>query len=176
MTSLLTLQDFVDYRGMSSNINFDKDLKQHVIDAQESELRVFMGESFFLALVDDFNASPSLATYTDLFDGARYTHNGKDYEYPGVKRLLVQYAHARYVAEDGTTSTPFGYRNKQHDKSDKPDPKVKGRKSAKSRSLATLFEDRMKLYLDRNSTIYPLWKCTNKKRTVAGGFKISAIG
>ena len=176
MTSLLTLQDFVDYRGMSANINFEKDLKKHVLDAQEFELRIFMGDPFFLALVDDFNASPSLDTYSDLFITHRYTYDSKEYESPGIKRLLVQYAHARYIAADGSTSTPYGYRNKRHDKSDKPDAKVVGRKSAKARSGATSYEDRIRLYLDRNSDMYPLWKCTYKKRTAGGGFKISAIG
>ena len=175
MTSLLTLQDFVDNRGMSASINFDKNLKQFVLDAQEFELRIFMGESFFLSLMEDFEGDPSLDLYEDLFNGIRYTYQGNEYECPGIKRLLVQYAHARYIAEDGATSTAFGYRNKSHEQSEAVDPKILGAKSAKARSAATVLEDRIKLYLDRHSDQYPLWKCTNKKRTV-GGFKISAIG
>ena len=173
MTVLLTLQDFVDYRGMTSNINFDKELKQHVLDAQEFDLRMFMGESFFLALVDDY---PGLTTYTDLFNGVVYQCNGDDYENPGIKRLLVQYAYSRYIAEGGSTSTAFGMVQKTHQHSTPTDPKLIGRSSAKARSGATSYEDRIKLYLNRNSEDYPLWKCTNKKRTVGGGFKISAIG
>jgi hypothetical protein len=176
MTSLLTLQDFVDYRGMSANINFNKDLKQHVLDAQEFELRIFMGDPFFLALVADFESGYPLNTYSDLFETHKYTYNSNEYESPGVKRLLVQYAHARYIAADGSTSTPYGYRDKRHDKSDKSDPKVIGRKSAKERSGATSYEGRIEKYLDRNKSIYPLWKCSHKKPTVGGGFKLTAIG
>lgn len=176
MVTLLTLQDFVDLRGMSANIKFEKDLKQHVLDAQEFELRVFMGESFFLSLLDDFAAVPSLPTYSDLFNGVKYTYDGNEYENPGIKKLLVQYSQARYIAEGGVTSTPYGLRNKSHDKSEAPDPKIIGRKSAQAKSGATLYEDRIKLFLNRNKTSYPLWKCAYKKRTVGGGIKISGIG
>ena len=176
MTVLLTLQDFIEYRGMTANINFDKELKQHVLDAQEFELRIFMGESFYLALEDDFNQAPSLPTYTDLFDSVKYTYNNEEYENPGIKRLLVQYAYSRYVAESGSTSTAYGLMQKNHNHSTPTDAKVTGRISAKARSGATSYEDRIKLYLDRNSGDYPLWKCAKKKRTVGGGFKISAIG
>jgi hypothetical protein len=135
-----------------------------------------MGDSFFLALVDDFTDSPSLGDFSDLFNGNRYTHNGDEYENPGVKRLLVQYAYARYVAANGSTSTAFGMVQKTHNYSTASESKTIGAIAAKARSGATAYEDRIKMYLDRNSADYPLWKCTHKKRTVGGGFKISAIG
>ena len=176
MTVLITLQDFVDFRGMTSNINFDKELKQHVIDAQDFELRMFMGESFYLALETDFNQVPSLPIYSDLFNGVKYVYNSDNYEQPGIKRLLVQYAYSRYVAAGGSTSTAFGMVQKNHQHSTPTDSKLIGQISAKARSGATNYEDRIKTYLNRKSDDYPLWKCTNKKRTVAGGYKITAIG
>ncbi len=175
MTVLLTLQDFIDYRGMTSSINFEKELKQHVLDAQEFDLRIFMGDPFFLSLRDDFENN-SLGVYGDLFNGVIYQCNGNDYENPGIKQLLVQYAYSRYRAEGGATSTAYGYTKKNHNHSTPTDEKNNGRASAKASSGSVSYEDRIKLYLNRNSSAYPLWKGTEKKRRVGGGFKISAIG
>ena len=176
MTALLTLQNMVDLRAYSLSINFNKEVKQKVLDSQEFDLRPFMGESFFLALVAAFNAGPLVTPWVELFDEFEYTYDGNQYENPGIKRLLAQYTDSRYIAEGGATSTAYGNVIKTHGHSTPIDSKLSGRKSAKSRSGATALEDRIILYLTRNKSTYPLWRCnSNQKRTTAG-FVINAIG
>ena len=67
MIKLITLADIRTYKQISSNLNAIK-IDSEINEAQEFDLRPFMGDEFYLALLDDFSASPSLQIYDDLFN------------------------------------------------------------------------------------------------------------
>lgn len=176
-TSLITIADVREFKGISSNINVDKDFFPHVLEAQEFDLRAFLGESFYIDLVEDFEGSPSLDLYSDLFNGVKYTYSGQTYEHSGLKAVLVYHSYARYLSYSGVQSTPTGMMQKLNQYSEKVDDKTLARLIQQARSGATAHEVRVTDFLNRNASSYPLWKsgCT-LKNDYKTGLKIRKIG
>ena len=81
MSYLITLADIQALKPISVNINETKALKPFILEAQEFDLKPFMGDAFYIALMTDFDASPSLSTYSDLFNGSTYTYDGETYQH-----------------------------------------------------------------------------------------------
>jgi len=174
-TLLIGLTDFQDFKGISSNVNTFKELEPHILEAQEFDLRPLMGESFYLSLLDDFEASPSLDDYEALFNGGHYTHNGNQYEHGGIKAVLVYHAYARYIGGSPVQSTATGFVRKTNQYSEPASEKTISRMSAQARSGAQSYWDKVKCFIERNSNDYPLFKC-GKKTRYKGGIKIKRIG
>ena len=174
-TLLIGLTDFQDHKGITSNVNTFKDLEPHILEAQEFDLRPMLGESFYISLLDDFEASPSLNDYEDLFNGERYTYNGNQYEHGGIKAVLVYHAYARYIGGSQVQSTPTGFVKKTTQYSESASDKTIARMISQARSGGQAHWDRVKCYLERNSKDYPLFKCGNKTR-YKGGIKLKRIG
>lgn len=175
MTELITLADIQAFKPVSSNVDQAKKLIPYILEAQEFDLRPILGEELYIDLLSDFVASPSLATYEDLFNGSTYTYAGKTYQHSGVKAVLVYYAYARYKSNSNVTDTAFGSVGKTTPYSTPSDEKTIVRQVQQIRAGAVAYQDRVVDFLNRNSTDYPLWKCNNvsKPRT---GFKINSIG
>jgi hypothetical protein len=175
MSYLITLADIQALKPISVNINETKALKPFILEAQEFDLKPFLGDAFYIALMTDFDASPSLSTYSDLFNGSTYTYNGETYQHEGIKNMLIYYAYARYINNAQTNVTPYGVVNKLTQDSEKVSEKTLARLVGQAVSGAKVYEQRVKEFLIRNLTSYPLYKCvTNNNRT--GGLRISAIG
>lgn len=175
MSQLIKLSDIQEFKGISSNINSVKDLIPHILEAQEFDLRPFMGESFYLDLLDDFDNSPSLNDYSVLFNGKRYTYNGEKYEFQGLKAVLIYHAYARYLSDGGSTSTPTGRVNKSNQYSEKVSDKTYTRLIQQARSGAMAHQERVLSYLNRNQSQYPLFKCSGGKK-YKNGVIIKKIG
>ena len=173
-TPLITVDEIKVFKGISSNLNQAKDLIPHILEAQEFDLRPFIGESFYLAIEDDLLTSPALVEYSDLWNGSRYTHGGNEYEHKGLKAILIYHAYARFIAQGGIQSTPSGMVNKINPYSEKADPAAINRMVKQARSAASAHEDRVRCFLDRFSSSYPLWECT-RGRVYKNGMKIKRI-
>lgn len=175
MNLLITKEDIAELKPLSENIDSTLKVDPFVREAQEFELRPFLSDEFFIDLVDDFNASPSLQKYKNLFEGSIYTCGNTKYENPGIKAMLIYYAYARIVKKGPTNSTAFGFVEKLNDDSKPISEKAIARLVDQAMSGAKAYENRVRLFLNRNSSDYPLWDCgvDNKK---VGGSRISAIG
>ena len=173
MIKLITLADIRTYKQISSNLNAIK-IDSEINEAQEFDLRPFMGDEFYLALLDDFSNSPSLQLYDDLFNGCTYTYGGNTYQHDGIKAMLCYYAFSRYLNNSNTNATAFGTVIKQNDDSEPVSEKTLSRLVGQAISGAKIFENRVYDYLVRNSSTYPLFKCSidNKK---TGGLRVSAV-
>lgn len=173
MTALITLANIRSFKAISSSLNALK-LDSEINEAQEFDLRPFLGDEFYLALINDFNASPSLATYSDLFNGSTYVYSGNTYQHDGIKAMLCYYAYARYLSNSNTNATAFGTVIKSNDDSEPISEKTLSRLVGQAISGAKIFENRVRDFLSRNSNDYPLWECSidNKK---TGGLRISAV-
>jgi hypothetical protein len=171
-TKLITLSDIRDFKGITLNVAQEKELNPLILEAQDFDLRAFLGDSFYIALVEDFEASPSLATYSELWNGKKYTYNGLDYKFEGLRAVLVYHAYARFVSMNGITSTPTGFVTKTTQYSEKADV---SRLITQARSGATVHEERTRLFLDRNSSDFPLWQYAGKTTNFKGGFKMRQI-
>lgn len=174
-TYLITLSDIQTLKPISANVNETKALKPFILEAQEFDLRPFLGDAFYLALIDDFNASPSLSTYSDLFNGVTYTYGSDTYQHDGLKAMLIYYAYARYLNNSQSTVTPNGVVSKLNDNSEKISDRALSRLVNQATSGAKVYENRVYDYLTRKSSTYPLWECyKSNKRT--GGFRLGSIG
>lgn len=173
MTKLITVADIKVYKSLTTNTSGMK-IDSEINEAQEFDLRPILGDEFYLALLDDFNASPSLATYSDLFNGVTYTYGAYQYQHDGLKAVLCYYAYARYLNNSNTNSTAFGMVQKRNDDSDPISEKTLARLVGQAVSGAKAYEQRILDYLSRNSSTYPLWKCrVDNNKT--GGMRISAV-
>lgn len=175
MNPVITVTDIKKYKGITSNLNVEKDLIPHIIEAQEFDIVPMLGQSFWLDIYDDYFSSPSLQKYSDLFNGCRYTVNGETFENPGLEAVIVYHAYARYVAKGNSISTPFGMVQKQNQYSEPLSEKAIQRISEQSRSGAMVYQNRVLRYLNEKSSDYPLFKCSNAKKYRAG-IKIKRIG
>lgn len=176
MTALITLADIRTFKAISSSLNALK-LDSEINEAQEFDLRPFLGDEFYLALISDFAASPSLATYSDLFNGSTYTYGSRTYQHDGLKAVLCYYAYARYLNNSNTNATAFGTVIKQNDDSEPISEKTLARLVGQAISGAKVFENRVLDFLSRNNANYPLWRisCSNVNNNKTGGLRISAV-
>src|SRR5690554_260257 len=108
MTNLITISDIQAFKPISNNIDVSKKLNTFIREAQEFDLRPILGDEFYLAIVADFEASPSLVTYSDLFNGVTYTYGSNTYQHDGLKSVLVYYAYSRYLNDVQINQTAFG--------------------------------------------------------------------
>lgn len=175
---LVTLQQIQSYKSLTRNLDEAKQMLPYIQEAQEFDLRPFLGEELYNALVDDYNEglSPCLATdiYSDLYNGSTYTYGGHTYTNPGIVPVLCYFAYARYVEASGLHSTPTGFVQKNTEWSSAASEKTLSRVSHQARSGAIEFQERVRKFLSLNSTDYPLWYGGKRRRK--GSFRITAVG
>lgn len=175
MSLLITKEDIAEFKSLSENIDATLKVNPFILEAQEFELRVFLGDEFYIDLLEDFNASPSLVKYKDLFNGSVYICGTTKYENPGIKPMLVYYAYARIVQKGSTNSTAFGFVEKVNEDSKPISERTIVRLVEQAMSGAKAYENRVRLFLSRNSADFPLWECGGDNLNV-GSSRISAVG
>ena len=174
-TKLITLANIQAVKPISLNISEAKQLDPHILEAQNFDLRPFLGDEFFLDLINDFTASPSLDTYSDLFNGGSYTYGGNTYYNDGIKQFLVYSVYARYTSNSNVIATASGFVQKTNQYSEGVPEKTISRLITQSRSGADTCLHSIKEFLQRNSADYPLYKC-EKITKFTNGIKIRRIG
>jgi len=167
MTALITLADIKTFKALSINTAGLK-IDSQINEAQEFDLRPLLGDEFYMDLLEDFSASPSLETYSDLFNGVTYTYENETYQHDGIKAMLCYYAYARYLNTSNTNSTAFGMVQKLTDDSEPISEKTVSRLVSQALNGAKIYENRVLDYLRRKSAEYPLYKCDKSKRQMKG--------
>lgn len=176
MSQLITVTQIAQYKQMTVNINAEKLVNPYIMEAQEFDLRPMLGDEFYLAFIDDFVASPSLQEYEAVYSGSTYTYQGKTYKHEGIVPILAYFAYARYAKEHKEISTGSGFRVKRNDSSDlASDVSISG-KVSQARSGGVVYQERLKLFLDRNASDYPLWESCNSSNRRKGSIRVTAIG
>ncbi len=165
MTLLISLSDFTPYKAISANINATKKLEPYILEAQEFDLRPILGEELYNAVVADFELSPPLQNYSDLFNGSSWTISGHTYKHEGLIPALCYFAYARYKLNSNTEDTAFGTVVKRNNESEPASDKAVARQADQARSGAMAYVNRVIHFLNDNSQDYPLWiNSCNKKR------------
>lgn len=175
ITLLISLQDIQEFKSITSNIDTTKSLEPYIHDAQEMDLRAFLGEELYIDLLDDYEASPSLDKYSDLFNGVTYTYQGVKRKHEGLKAVLVHFTYYRYCLSANTHSTKFGLVNKKNDWSDQAPEKQIVRIANQAKSQAVVYQERVKKYLDIYSdTLFEFWRFGTKRKK--GVTRITPVG
>lgn len=175
-TCLITLSDIQEFKAISENINTFSDLVPFILEAQDFELRPFLGDGMYRDLINDFNDSPSLSVFGDLFNGQVFQIAGIDYEHKGLKSILVYHSYARYAANANIKSTASGFMHKTSQYSEKADLATISRIIKEARTGATSHEDRVRRYLQHNFNEFPKWIHGKKSTNYKSGMKFRPIG
>jgi hypothetical protein len=175
MQPLITVQQIADFKQMTTNINEAKLITPYVLEAQELDLRSMLGDEFYIALYDDYFSSPSLETYSDLYNGSTYTYQGKTYKHEGIVAVLVNFSYGRYLQNAGVHSTAFGFKRKLNDASESVSESTMARMISQAKSQAVIYQERVKLFLDRNASDYPLWNSCDASNRRKGSVRITSI-
>lgn len=176
-TLLISYNDIRDFNPLSGNINFNKEVNSFILDAQEYDLRNFLGDNLYLSLLADFEGHPSLQIYEDLFNGSTYEISGCKYKHEGVKSILINHAYARYLAHSNMTHTATGMVTKLNQYSDPISSKELTRLIEQARAKAAACEQRVERFLCDKSNDYPLWADFRIKKTkYKNGIKLKIVG
>lgn len=170
MTQLITISDIKSLKSISVNLDTSKKLDPFILEAQQFDLKKMMGDAFYLEFINDFNESPSLPTYSDLFNGCEFTCGTKTYRHEGIKSVLCYLSYARYIQNSNIESTAFGTVNKITEESRHVDEKTINRLYQQAYNGANEYWKDVVFYLNQQD--FALWKnCGNNKR-----IRIHSIG
>lgn len=176
--NIITITDIQDFKALSKNTDTDKKVNPFIQEAQEFDLRPFMGDEFYLKLIEEFQATPTPfpdSNYKDLFEGSIWTKNGRTYENPGLRSVLVYWSYARYLNKANTNSTAFGMVGKNNPDSTPITDRTIDRLVSQSNSGAKAYFNRVELFIKCNNELFPEYDC-GVEPTKTGAIRISAAG
>ena len=147
---------------LSINIDVAKKVNPAIRDAQEFDLRPFLGDELYQDLQNNSGDYDSLMIETE------YTHGGRTYVSPGIIATLSLFAYARIKSDANEHDTAFGTVNKLNPYSTGVSEATISRQVREIREQANIYLERVQAYLDRNENLFPLWKkspCRKPKKT-----------
>jgi hypothetical protein len=157
---LVNLSEIQKHRPISESVN-ERIINQFIEDAQIADLRPLLGEKFYFSIINEPN------NYADLLEEKNYEFEEVQMTSPGIKKVLSLYAYARYILNGSQTDTPFGFVTKQYQEEKQVDRAGLKESYKATQQIAAQYWGQVELYLNRNSSDYPLWRdsCTLKNRT-----------
>jgi hypothetical protein len=155
ITILLTAAEYATYRNISKKIDQGK-VDESIKDAQQSDLLNTLDE-FYFDVVENFT-NPN---YADLLAGSSFIYSGKKYEHAGIKALLADYTHARFVYSSPVTFTPFGLVEKLSNDSQPVDTKILDRLSKQAQIDAGFKFKYIEKYILSDPVLFSRY-CKNK--------------
>lgn len=170
---MILLTDATNIRAikpLSINIDQNKKVTPAIRDAQEFDLRPFLGDELYKAIQDDIAGSGT--DYADLMNETEYTHGGRIYVSPGLRNTCSLYAYARIKSDGNEHDTAFGTVNKLNPYSSGVPEATISRQVREIREQADVYLQRVKAYLDRNENLYPLWKKSPCRKPSKTAYKL----
>ncbi|UPT66887.1 MAG: hypothetical protein M0D57_21070 [Sphingobacteriales bacterium JAD_PAG50586_3] len=170
MPQLISVTDFAAYKELSVNIDDTTRINPYILQAQQFDLKPLVGEVFYKDIIDN----PTSTENSLLLTGGAYAYQNKSYEFSGLKSALVYFAYARLLENQNINVTRFGVVFKNNaDVSERVDEKTLQRLILQARNQARAYWDECEVFLNRQSTDFPLW---SKAPITKPRINISAIG
>jgi len=173
--NIITILDIQDYKPLSKNTDTEKKVDPFIFEAQEFDLRPFMGDEFYLKLVSEFQAPWTDPNFENLYKGNVWIKNGKTYENPGLRSVLVYFSYARYINKANTNSTAFGMVGKTNPDSTPITDRTIDRLVAQAMNGAKAYLNRVEYFIKCNSELFPEYDCGIESQK-SGAIRISAAG
>ncbi len=175
---LITLSDFSNFRDISVNTDADR-LNALIREAQIREIRSFLGDALYSAMVDDFTPGGegtfTEARFTDLWFGTDWIKNDFTIKLHGLKPAHVYFAYERFLYQNKLNVTRYGDRVlADNDLSENLVTTKKYEVSADSMGLVYQFD--AKDYIEENPDLYPEYNNPTIKREINTGWKFMKIG
>lgn len=143
-----------------------------IVEAEELDIRPFLGDALFKDMVDGLASSPQEEIYTDLLNGKTYTCGSYTIDFKGLSQALQYYAYARYLGNSDITHVKTGAVVLDGEFSQRPTKVDIQRKIDQARSSAGTFLEDARKFLNEKSTTYPLWNCNGDVRRGGAVLKI----
>lgn len=171
---LISKSDFVDWKHLSVNVDSVSDLNTYIAEAQEFDLQPVLGAYLFNEFLTSMNEDEPEQRFLNLLNGETYQDaSGYNFNFKGVKVVLIYYVYARIIVSNGVKSTASGMVLKTLENSERISDKQRAQMVNQAMSGARKFEDDMVKYLFDHSTDFPLWSTPRRKNK--GTVKITAI-
>lgn len=151
---LISIADFAGRVDISSNLDATKKLNQHILHAQDFDLRGLMGDTFYY----DFLTNQSLDKYQELINGGTYIKDNVTITFDGLKVVLVYFSAARLLPSLDNHITAHGLTSKKNEFSDHVDSKTMGRLITQYENLANAYWNKIEGFLLSDKTDYPLFR------------------
>lgn len=171
-TLLISKADFAGRIPLPTNLDSATKLEQHILLAQDFDLRGLMGDKLYY----DFLKKVADAPYADLLAGVEYQIDGITFNFEGLKPVLVYFAGARLVKELDIHITPNSIMAKRNEFSDPVELKEKIFRANQYENTAIAYWNMAKTYLDAKSADFEYWnyKCEQQRNSFKP--KMKAIG
>ncbi len=163
MASLVTQTDLSKYRSIAESVKNNSLWEQSVLEAQLLDIKIWLGDELLNELDEQISASPSELTDDNnlLLNGGKYIYQTRTYLFQGLKAVIIYYAFSRFISRSSYNFTQAGVTIKDTDFSTPATDKAIQRLSTEAMLTASSLKDEVILYLRRNSTKYPLFRCNN---------------
>lgn len=169
--TILTYQKQQEIKEVSAN-NVKK-ITQIIKEVEELELDNLLGAAFYQDIVDNYDTN-NTDQYKDLVEGSTFVDcNGDTVKHKGLWYLLAYLNYAEYVMEANIEDTFTGFVNKVRTDSQSISNGVMNNLRNKNREMAFNYYNKTRDYLEENSDLFPLYKCSKEKRVT--NFKIGSV-
>lgn len=166
MIPFVTKTDLDAVKYIADSVRNTATWPQFVMEAQRFDVKHWLGDALLNEIDTQLLASPpelSAANQT-LMDGGSYVYQNQTYIFGGLKLAIIYYAFARFANRNMFNFTAVGVTVKDTDFSTPASDKAIQRIVTEAALTATAVKDECELFLRRNSTTYPLYKCRNNGR------------
>lgn len=157
--TLITFSQQQTIKPISAN-NEDR-FEQIMLETENTELQDLLG----LELYNDVVLNPTTTENARLIAGLSWEYGNATIKMHGLKYVLAYYFYANYIYESDLQDTFSGVKIHRFDESNDADKSRKDKQAKRARENSGKYWTEVKLYLDNNSSDYPLWNCSATRKT-----------
>ncbi len=163
MIALVTKADLDGYKYIADSVKNAAVWPQFVSEAQQLDVKVWLGDGLLNEIITQASTSPeSISTANAvLLNGGSYVYQTKSYLFQGLKACIMYYAFARFTSRQPYNYTQAGLTVKDTEYSTPASDKAVQRLSTEAMLTAASIKDEVQLFLRRNASTYPLYRCSN---------------
>jgi hypothetical protein len=185
MTNLVTKTDLDQYKYIADSTKNSTSWPQFVSEAQLLDVKVWLGDALLNEIITQASTLPTTISADNqiLLDGGAYQYplpvvaNTRTYLFQGLKAAIIYYAFARFTNRTAYNYTAAGIVIKDSDLSTPVGDKIVQRLETEARLTAEAIKCEITLFLDRNYSLYPLWRdgechCGGSCQDNRGVFKV----
>lgn len=175
---LINKSDFEGRIDLSVNLNEAKRLNQHILHAEDFDLRKLMGDRFYYYFIGQFQVVSGVVSLKpgasqqiqDLYNGSTFTVDTVDWTNPGVKPVLVYYAGARLIKGIDAHITPNGFRDKVNEFSEQVGSGRKAFQANEYENQALSYWSMIETFMANDKTLFPIYfdngcGCTENRKS-----------
>jgi hypothetical protein len=143
------------------SLNNEDRYNQIATEVESLELDKLLGYAFYQAVA----ANPE--NYTDLLNGCSFVDDcGNTVSHRGLLYVLAYLNFARYIGESNIFDTFSGFVKKKLDNSDNVSTGDIKRLQLENREIAFNAFSLIRMYLNKNTTLYPLWNSLTSDKKI----------